>query len=53
MYNLSKKYNLEVYSLENKYNKLNIWSSANHVAHNPNSMIYSEDIANMILKEFN
>lgn len=50
---LSQKYNLNVYYLENKYSTLNIWVSANHVAYNPNSMIYSEDIAKMILKEFN
>jgi hypothetical protein len=49
---LSQKYNLKVYSLENKYSTLNIWSSANHVAHNPNSMIYSEDISKMILNGF-
>ena len=49
---LSQKYNLKVYSLENKYSTLNIWSSANHIAHNPNSMMYSEDISKMILNGF-
>jgi len=49
---LSQKYDLEVYYLENKYSTLNIWVGTNHIAHNPNSMIYSEDISKMILKEF-
>jgi hypothetical protein len=50
---LSQKYKLNVYSLKNKYSTSNIWATTNHVATNSNSSIYSEDIAKMILEDFN
>jgi len=48
---ISSEFNIEVYHLHNKYNRIDIWSDATHVAYNPKSIIYSDDIAQIILNE--
>ncbi|HEV2193270.1 MAG TPA: D-alanyl-lipoteichoic acid biosynthesis protein DltD [Nitrosopumilaceae archaeon] len=45
------KYGMDLYSLQDKYNELNIWTDAMHVAYNQNSIIYSEDVSKIILNE--
>ena len=45
------KYGMNLYSLQDKYNELNIWTDAMHVAYNQNSIIYSEDVSKIILNE--
>ena len=42
---------IPVYLLRDKYIDLEIWSDAHHIAVNPKSIIYSEDIAEIILNE--
>lgn len=49
--NISKESNVKIYSLEDKYADLNIWSIADHVAFTKDSIIYSEDVAKIILNE--
>ena len=48
----AKKYGAEFYSLTDRYADLKIWSDSNHITTNPRGLIYSEDIAKMILGEF-
>ncbi len=43
--------NLQLYDLHDKYVDLNIWADAQHVAENPKVTVYSNDIAQIILKE--
>lgn len=45
--------NLHVYFFHDKYADINIWKDPVHVAVNKTASIYSEDIAKIILKEFN
>ena len=42
---------LKLYDLHDKYVNLNIWADAQHVAENPKVVIYSNDLAKIILKE--
>lgn len=48
---LSKKYNVEIYDYSDKYVGLPIWADLVHVAYNKNAMIYSEDVAKIIINE--
>jgi len=48
---ISSEFNIEVYHLHDKYDRIDIWSDATHVAYNPKSIIYSDDIAQIILNE--
>jgi len=50
---ISIEFNVPVYNFTNNYASLDIWADSSHVAFNKNSIIYSDDIANMILKEIN
>jgi len=43
--------NLKLYDLHDKYVALNIWADAQHVAQNPKVVIYSDDIAKIVLGE--
>jgi len=43
--------NLKLYDLHDKYVTLNIWADAQHVAQNPKVVIYSDDIAKIVLGE--
>ena len=42
---------LPLYDLHDKYVNLNIWADVQHVAQNPQVVVYSDDIAKIILKE--
>ena len=48
---LSKKYNIKVYRLDEKYADLNVWNDVMHVAVNEKTVMYSRDIAQIILNE--
>ena len=43
--------NLKVFNLYDKYADLNIWADLSHVAINNDSIMYTEDVSMMILKE--
>ena len=49
---LEKKYDFTIYDLSKKYHNLEIWQDHNHVALNKNSIIFSEDIYQIILEKF-
>jgi len=51
--NLLEQHNLEKYYFMDSYNNLEIWRSTNHISHNSKALIYSEDIADVIIKESN
>jgi len=48
---ISAEFNIPIYNFTNNYASLDIWADPSHVAFNKNSIIYSDDIAKMILKE--
>jgi hypothetical protein len=48
---LNANSNVKIYDLTDKYADLPIWLNIEHVAYNPASSIYSNDIANIILNE--
>ena len=48
---ISAEFNIPIYNFTNNYASLDIWADPSHVAFNKNSIIYSDDVANMILKE--
>lgn len=50
--NISKEYDVKIYSLEDKYADLNIWSATDHVSYTKDALIYSDDVAKIILTEF-
>ena len=43
--------NVTIYRLDQKYADLSIWYDVEHVSYNENSMIYSEDLANLVVSE--
>jgi len=49
--NISKKYDIPVYYLHDKYPQLDIWSDPTHIAFNTDSLIYSHDVSELILEE--
>jgi len=49
--NLSKKYNVKIFDFTNSYSTQDVWKDAYHVALNPNSLVYSQDISQMIISE--
>ncbi len=49
--NLSQKYDVKIYDFTNFYSNQDIWKDSYHVALNKNSLMYSEDIAQMIITE--
>ena len=44
------EFDLEIYSLLDKYSDMEVWGDVTHLAVNPNAIIYSEDIANKIME---
>lgn len=48
---LTEKYDIEIYELEEKYSKLNVWQDPGHISYHENITIYNEGIASMIIKE--
>lgn len=51
MNEISRKYNIPVYDLHNKYAEMEIWSDLVHVAYNPEANIYTNDIFQIIKNE--
>ena len=51
MKEISDKNNVDVYFLHDKYEDMNIWRDPNHIAVNSKSLIYSDDIGEMLVKE--
>ncbi len=49
--NFSNTNELQLYDLHDKYINLNIWADPQHVAQNPHVVVYSDDIAQIIMKE--
>ena len=49
---IAKEYDLDFYDLSSEFEGLDIWKDHTHVANNPNSMIYSEKIASMIISKY-
>ena len=49
--NLSEKYNIKIYDFTKSYSTQDVWKDSYHVALNPNSFVYSEDVAQMIISE--
>jgi len=45
------EFNLKVYDLTYQYDELSIWSDSQHVASNPKSVIYTEEILKKIILE--
>lgn len=48
---ISKEFNIKIYDFSEKYSDMPIWSDTSHIAYNDKSLIYSNDIAKMILTE--
>jgi len=49
--NLSQKYDVKIYNFTNSYSNQNMWKDSYHVALHPNSLAYSDDIVQMIIRE--
>ena len=48
---IKSEFNVKIYDLSDDYADLNIWMDHNHVAYNKKSMIFSDDIYKIIIKE--
>ena len=48
---IKNELNVKIYDLSDDYAALNIWMDHNHVAYNKKSMIFSDDIYKIIIKE--
>lgn len=48
---LSDEYDISIYRLHDKYQDLDVWNDYNHIAMNPASIIFTEDIEEIISKE--
>lgn len=48
---LAKEHDVKILNLIDSYKNMEIWRSTNHISHNPEALIYSEDIGKMILME--
>lgn len=51
MKDMADQNDVDVYFLHDKYQNMNIWRDPHHIAVNSGSIIYSDDIANMLVKE--
>jgi len=49
--NSTNQFDMDIYNFTDRYQNLSIWRNPSHVAYNPESLIYSEDIASMIILE--
>ena len=48
---ISEKYGITIYEFEERYSDLNIWNNVDHIAYNNKSLIFSDEIAEMVLQE--
>ncbi len=51
--NLADEYDIEIFNFYDRYIDLNIWTDPQHVAYNKNSLIFSDDILQIIIDEIN
>ena len=51
LHNLSNEYDIKIIHLYDKYVDLNVWTDPQHVAYNENSLIFSNDVIQIILEE--
>lgn len=51
MDSISKKYDVKIYDLSEKYAELPIWRNWDHVAYNQTALIFTEDVSKIIIKE--
>jgi len=49
---ISIEYEIPVEFLDERYSDLEIWENYDHIARNPKALIYSEDVAEIILKYY-
>jgi len=47
------EFNVKIYNYTDQYSDLPVWNNLEHLAYNENSMMFSEDVAEMILLEIN
>ena len=50
---LKNDYNIKIFYFHDQYKDLNIWTDPQHVAYNENTLIFSDDILQIILREIN
>jgi hypothetical protein len=50
--NIHKEFDVNYYSLDEKYSHLEIWADYHHVTTNPSGYIFSEDVAEILLREW-
>ena len=48
---VEQEFNVTIYDFRDRYVDLPIWMDVTHIAYHPDSMIYSQEIADMILSE--
>lgn len=48
---IKDEFDIEIVDLLHNYKELNVWRDLTHISYNKTSMIYSEDVANAIIKE--
>jgi hypothetical protein len=48
---ISEKNNIKIYDFEKRYFELEIWNNLDHIAYNKKSVIFSDEVANMIIEE--
>ena len=48
---IEQEFNVTIYDFRDRYIDLPIWMDVTHIAYHPDSMIYSQEIADMILSE--
>jgi len=48
--NKQKQFNVDLFFLHDKYSNLNIWKDRLHIANNPNTLIFTEDILEKIIE---
>lgn len=48
---IENNYDVKIYDFTSKYSQLEIWANPDHVAYNKTSMVYTDDILQMILGE--
>jgi hypothetical protein len=53
MNTLGNDFNIKFFYLYDKYKDLNIWTNPPHVTYNENTLIFSDDILQIILQEMN
>ena len=51
--NKQKEFNIDLFFLHDKYSNLNIWKDRLHIANNPETIIFTEDILEKIIEVIN